>query len=83
MRWYFLAPQVLSARKIPVADSYRNVFDVFCFVAFVCSYIRWLACCFVRFFVSSLVLFFCYFVNVCIGSLVLCKVVVSVRFELC
>ena len=41
---FCLIPQVLSARKIPVADSLRNVFDVVFCVEFVRVHIRWPAC---------------------------------------
>ena len=76
----FLAPQVLSARQIPVAYSYRNAFDV---VFFCCA----------RLFVPSLprVLFYPYrryfdrlfFVISFMLALVCfsCKVLVSVRLR--
>ena len=84
MRWYVLAPQVLSARKIPVADSYRNAFDfVFVLRSFVRAFVGSRVVSFVSLFLRSFVLslfrsclhWFVFFVPGCgFGAFALCDV---------
>ena len=70
----------LSARTIPVAYSYRNVFDVVlcCALLFVHLLARVLFRLFLCFFAR---LFFRYFGPACIGLFFLCTVVVSVHLR--
>ena len=87
LRWSFcLSPQVLSARKISVADSYCNVFGsvLICFLrSFVCTFVGSRVVSFVYSFLRSFVLslfrpclhWFRFFVpGWCFGAFALCDV---------